>query len=235
MDRILSLDKISAGYGKRKVLHEISFHADRGEKIMLIGANGCGKTTLLKVIVGILRPYSGGLYFMDKNILSLPIHLRIQKGIGYLKQTGNIFPSLTVLENIKMSFWDIHKSFTSRFEWLLTIFPILRDKLEFRAGLLSGGERQALAISMVLIRPIELLILDEPTAGLSPKTAAIILESIHRAQQSTDLTSIVVEHNLRLLRTWVSRVLVMKQGRLVAEENQPSSLLNSEKLHRFYF
>jgi len=115
------------------------------------------------------------------------------------------------------------------------VFSILQDNLGQRAGLLSGGERQALAVWMVMMRPVKLLLLDEPTAGLAPKAAKGILRAIHQAQETLGFTSIIVEHNLRLVSPWVSRVLVMKQGQIVGEESDPTRLLDHEKLQEYYF
>jgi len=150
-------------------------------------------------------------------------------------QTRNIFPSLTVEENLHLCIGRKDREFKDRLGWTLSIFPMLKDKLAHHAGLLSGGERQALAISMVLMRPADLLLLDEPTAGLSPKAAVSILESINEAQKMAGFTSIVVEHNLRMVYPWVSRILVMNQGRIVAEESDTKAILDHDKLQRYYF
>jgi len=155
--------------------------------------------------------------------------------MGYLMQTRNIFPSLSVEENLHLSFWHGDGAFAARRDWVLNVFPMLRDRLKRRAGLLSGGERQALAIGMVLIRPVELLLLDEPTAGLSPKAAIEILEALHSAQVEARFSCVMVEHNLRLIHPWITRVLVMQQGRVVADHEDPSILLNQEQMQRYYF
>ena len=235
MNEIFSLDKINAGYGRRQVLYEISLRAKKGENILIVGPNGCGKTTLLNVAVGILKPYDGRVFFAGKNVLKLPTHLRMKLGIGFLKQTENIFPSLTVLDNIQLGFWGKNGFLKSRLDWLLSSFPMIKDKLNSRAGSLSGGERQALAICMILIKPVAFLILDEPTAGLSPKAAASVLTSLKKVQESENLTTLMVEHNLHLVKDWVNRLIIMKKGRLVAVEKNPGSVLNGDKLHRVYF
>jgi len=232
---ILSLSGIHAGYRDRPVLHDVSLVIARNERAALIGPNGCGKTTLLKVIAGALRPTNGSVAFYGTDIAHMPCHQRIRIGMGYLMQTRNIFPSLTVEENLRLSFWHGDGAFVARRDWVLSIFPMLRDQLQRRAGFLSGGERQALAVGMVLIRPVELLLLDEPTAGLSPKAAVEILEALHRAQSEERFSFVMVEHNLRLIQPWVTRVLIMQQGRVVADRNDPGILLDQEQLQRFYF
>ncbi len=232
---LLSIDSVSAGYRDRPVLHEIGFSVSDAERIVLIGPNGCGKTTLLKVIAGAVSPETGRVEFRGTDLSHTATHVRIQRGIGYLMQSNNIFPSLSVDENLHLSFWHGNGEYAAMREWVLHVFPMLKERLKGRAGLLSGGERQALAIGMVLMRPVDLLLLDEPSAGLSPKAASDILEALHRAQQDAAFTSIVVEHNLRLVQPWITRVLVMDQGRIVADRDDPASLLDAEQLQRYYF
>lgn len=232
---ILNLSDIRAGYRDRPVLHDVSLVVAQNERVVLIGPNGCGKTTLLKVIAGAIRPEAGSVVFRGTDLAHTATHLRIQRGIGYLMQSNNIFPSLSVDENLHLSFWHGNGEYAARRDWVLDVFPMLKERLKSRAGLLSGGERQALAIGMVLMRQVDLLLLDEPTAGLSPKAAADILEALHRAQQEVTFTSIMVEHNLRLVQPWITRVLVMNQGRIVADRDDPASLLDAEQLQRYYF
>lgn len=232
---ILNVSSVSAGYRDRPVLHDVSLSVNMGERAVLIGPNGCGKTTLIKVLAGALRPTAGRVFIKGEDVSHTAGHERIRKGLGYLMQSQNTFPSLTVDENLHLSFWHGNGAYAARREWVLSVFPMLKDKMTRRAGLLSGGERQGLAICMVLMRPVELLLLDEPTAGLSPKAAAMILEALNRAQGEAGFTSIMVEHNLRLVHPWVTRVLVMNQGRFVADHDTPDILLDAEQLQRYYF
>ncbi len=235
MQTILKAEHIDGGYGDQQVLHSISVKVRAGERVLLVGPNGCGKTTLLKVLAGVLPPTNGQIMFLDRSVTGTPTHKRIRMGLGYLMQTRNVFPSLTVEENLHLGYWHGNGGFQAQRDRLLDIFPMLKDKLMRRAGLLSGGERQALAVGMVIMRPVKLLLLDEPTAGLSPKAAEDILSAIHRAQETIGFASVMVEHNLRLVHRWVSRALVMRQGCIVAEERDPKHLIDREWLQRYYF
>jgi branched-chain amino acid transport system ATP-binding protein len=156
-------------------------------------------------------------------------------GMGYLKQTRNTFSGLSVEENLNLSSYRRGHGVSTRLDWILEIFPFLRDKLDRRAGLLSGGERQALAIGMVLMRKSDILLIDEPTAGLAPKAARMILEAIHRARESEKFSYIIVEHNLKIVQPWVSRALILNQGRIIGEEKEVLHLLNRETLEKYYF
>ena len=232
---LLRAGALFAGYRDRPVLHDVSFDIAAEDRVALIGPNGCGKSTLLKTIAGSLRPQGGLVAFADMDLAGVPAHQRMRMGMGYLMQTRNIFPSLSVEENLHLSFWVERGDFGERRDWVLRFFPMLRACLQRRAGFLSGGERQALAIGMVLMRKLRILLLDEPTAGLSPKAAGEILEAIHHAQCAESFGFMMVEHNLRLIHPWVNRVLVMQQGRIVADRADPDILLDPEQLQHFYF
>jgi ABC-type branched-subunit amino acid transport system ATPase component len=235
MHSALAVEHVNGGYRDRNILHDVSFRICAGERVLLIGPNGCGKTTLLKVLVGALDAQSGQVLFEGQDLTRAPLHLRMQAGIGYLVQTRNVFPSLSVDENLHLSYWHGDGDFLAQRDRLIDAFPMLKDRLSRRAGLLSGGERQALAVCMVMMRPVKLLFLDEPTAGLAPKAAEEILQAIHEAQDRLGCTSLTVEHNLRLVHRWVSRVLVMRQGRLVSQDVEPSALLDHDRLQEYYF
>lgn len=161
---------------------------------------------------------------------------RINAGIGYLRQNENIFPGLTVRENLELSGWTLVT--TERIvaqERILVLFEFLKDRLNDRAGLLSGGQRQALAIAMVLMHRRKLYLLDEPTAGLSPKAAGDIVERIRRfAESMPDSAVLMVEHRLELL-AWVDFAVVLNQGQVVVNTQQSGGFIDSEWLSSHYF
>ena len=236
MGNIIEAKKINAGYGKRQILWDVSLEVREGEKLLLIGPNGSGKSTLLKVLVGIVKPYSGSVHFKGIDITKFPVSKRIKLGISYLPQTRNVFPRLTVEENFKLScFYCENGYFKKRMDWIFSIFPFLRDVLDKRAGLLSGGQRQALSVGMALMRKMEILIVDEPTAGLSPKAAVDILNGIKKAHEDEGFSVLMVEHNLKYLSGWFDRAVVMRQGKILFEESNVSKLLKRENLERAFF
>lgn len=235
MEEILRVNNLSAGYNQKIVLKDINFSVNQKEKILLVGPNGSGKSTLIKAILGIAIIDKGEVYFKGKKINHLPTYKIIKSGIGYLPQTKNIFPSLTVYENIKTAFWNSGKEeIESKLEEIFKIFPFLKDFLEKRAGLLSGGERQALAISLVLFHDKKLYLIDEPTAGLSPKSAENILEGIKKISEKNSNSFILIEHNLKFVQDWYNKLMIMKEGKLIKEEKLKDLPLK-EILEKVYF
>lgn len=233
---LFHLDHICAGYDKREVLHGVSLAVNQGENLLLAGPNGCGKSTLLKIAAGILQAQSGEVILDGQSLRRRSAEQRVDLGVCYLPQTRNLFPSLTVGDNLRLSvLQSCDTDFRAKLEWVLGTFPFLRGVLGKRAGLLSGGERQALATSMVLIKRPRVLLLDEPTAGLSPRASHDILASLRQVQEREKLTCIIVEHNLAEMRGWASRAVVMIQGRMVAEETDVAKLMSREYLEKHYF
>lgn len=237
MGGTLEIERINVGYVKRQILFDVSLDLLRGEKALLIGPNGAGKTTLLKAVVG-LRPCQGGkMRFMGDKLEGVPIRRRIEKGIGYLLQAENIVPGLTVEENLALGGYYLEKkAFKENKEKVFGSMAFLKPKLKTRAGLLSGGERQALALGMVLVRRPKLLLLDEPSAGLAPKTAKTLIESIDAIQDSFQVDSIcMVEHNLKLALAWANKVFILVQGRVVLASEDPRKFIERTELLEKYF
>ena len=205
MADLLQISHLSCGYGDRPVLNDVNLTVKEGETVLIAGPNGCGKSTLLKAIIGMLPLTGGDIRFQGRSITSLSTEQRVLSGIGYLRQTDNIFPSQTVDENLVLAGLMLPRATyaASRAE-MLDLFDFLKPKLNVRAGSLSGGQRQALALAMIFLRPQKLYLLDEPTAGLSPKAAEEIVENVRvfvsRGQKSSVL---LVEHRLELLE-WVT-------------------------------
>ena len=233
---VLKLENVQCGYGTRPVLNGIDLTLKTGETVLLAGPNGCGKSTMLKAIIGMLPLTTGRIMFQGEDLVTKTTEKRVKSGIGYLRQTGNIFPGQTVLENLELAGLTMDKqTFDEASAHVLDLFDFLKDHLHKRAGTLSGGQRQALAIAMVLLHKKPLYLLDEPTAGLSPKAAVDIMERVRRfAQEDPNQTVLMVEHRLELLQ-WINRAVILIQGKVQAETTDASVLLDSEWMSKHYF
>jgi ABC-type branched-subunit amino acid transport system ATPase component len=218
---------VCAGYTGRVVLREVSLKISMGESVALIGPNGCGKSTLLKTIAGFIKPNAGEIALDGVRVVRESPDERVRKGLGYLPQTRNVFADLTVAENLRLA-WSVGDPTQgqARVAALLEAFPILRDKLNRRAGLLSGGQRQALAVAMTLVRPTKLLLLDDPVAGLSQATGASLLAAVRAFQGREGFAMVIVEHRLRLIHPVIDRVVVMREGQVVDDTPTPDQILN---------
>lgn len=236
MNALLEIRKLSCGYGERPVLNEVSLSIRNGESVLLAGPNGCGKSTLLKATVGALPLTSGEVVFDGKVLAGKSVEERVRLGIGYLRQTDNIFPGQTVEENLQLAGMSLSRSaYAAARDEMLALFDFLAPKLGQRAGALSGGQRQALALAMVFLRPQKLYLLDEPTAGLSPKSAQDIMERVRRfAREDAGRALLMVEHRLDLL-AWIDRAVFLSQGRVKAETSDSRQFLDPDWLAKNYF
>lgn len=236
MTEILRIDHLSCGYGERPVLNDVSLKVCEGEAVLIAGPNGCGKSTLLKAAVGALPLTAGDVVFGGKSLTGKSVEERVRLGLGYLRQTDNIFPGQTVEENLQLAGMSLQKAaYVAARDEMLTLFDFLVPKLGQRAGSLSGGQRQALALAMVFMRPQRLYLLDEPSAGLSPKSAQDIIERIRRfAKEDAKRAIVMVEHRLDLL-SWIDRAVFLSQGQVKAETSDSRQFLNAEWLAKNYF
>lgn len=236
MNELLKIDHVSCGYGERPVLNDVSLAVHEGESVLIAGPNGCGKSTLLKATVGALPLTAGDVVFGGESLSGKSVEERVRMGIGYLRQTGNIFPGQTVEENLQLAGMSLTKTaYAAARDEMLTLFDFLVPKLAQRAGSLSGGQRQALALAMVFMRPQRLYLLDEPSAGLSPKSAQDIIERVRRfAKEDAKRAIVMVEHRLDLL-SWIDRAVFLSQGQVKAETSDSRQFLNAEWLAKNYF
>lgn len=238
MKTLLQIEGIDASYGKRQILHEISVNLSRGEKVLLIGPNGAGKTTLLKTVIGLLSPENGAVNYLGEDITGASVRTRVRKGISYLLQTENIVPGLTVEENLSLGgYFLTKKELEKQKNMVLDAMEFLRSKLKTRAGLMSGGERQGLALSMVLMRNPKVLLLDEPSAGLAPKAAKEIIERLNNIQATFQVEMVcMVEHNLKLALKWATKIILLVQGHVVLVSDSPQSFVQKpEELEKYFF
>lgn len=236
MSELLTIEHLSCGYGDRPVLDDVSFSVKEGETVLIAGPNGCGKSTLLKAIIGALPLTGGDIRFQGQSINALSTEERVRAGIGYLRQTDNIFPGQTVEENLQLAGMSLTKTaYVATRDEMLALFDFLMPKLGQRAGSLSGGQCQAIALAMVFMRQQRLYLLDEPSAGLSPKSAQNIIERIRRfAKEDANRAIVMVEHRLDLL-SWIDRAVFLSQGRVKAETSDSRQFLDPNWLSKNYF
>jgi branched-chain amino acid transport system ATP-binding protein len=209
---VLELRSVTAGYGNNPIVRDFSAHLDGGTITTLIGGNGAGKSTLLRAIYGTNRLFSGQIVFRNEAIERLPPWERLRRGIGFVPQGRCNFPAMTVAENIKMACYTLpssrHDGATDR---MTALFPLLHEKWRVEAGNLSGGEQQILEMAMVLLLQPSLLLLDEPSLGLSPKMQGDVFATVQQIAQS-GVTVLIVEQNVRGALLISDRALVMEQG-----------------------
>jgi ABC-type branched-subunit amino acid transport system ATPase component len=181
---LLEVHDIISGYGRTDVLHGVSINIERDEIVTIIGPNGAGKSTLFKTIMGYLIPRTGKVVFSEEDVTQLKPNQKVEKGIAYVPQLDNTFPSLTIRENLEMGgFSKERETLQHGIETAYGSFPILSERRNQRARTLSGGQRQMLAMSMALMTEPDLLLLDEPSAGLSPKVAEEVFNQIQSLHQ----------------------------------------------------
>ncbi|OFV68380.1 MAG: branched-chain amino acid ABC transporter ATP-binding protein [Candidatus Syntrophoarchaeum caldarius] len=195
---MLETELLNCGYGELQVIFDLSASIERGMITAVLGPNGSGKSTFLKALSGLATIYSGCVRYEGQDVTSMPAHQRAKLGIAYLPQTNNVFSNLTVSENLQIAGYVLDKrEVEDRIDAVLDLFPELEGYMHKKAGTLSGGERQFLAIGSALIRKSKILMLDEPTAHLSPKLSAIVLERISELRNKLNLTIVLVEQNVK--------------------------------------
>lgn len=226
----LEVSKVTAGYGQAQVLTDVDLQVDEGEYISIIGPNGAGKSTLIKTIYNLTTLYNGTIRFEKEEISDVPPNELVTKGLSYVPQTRNVFPPLTVKENLRMGAFSIGGDPSDRYERIYDYFPDLRDRLEIKAGMLSGGQQKMLAIGRALMIEPELLLLDEPSAGLAPDLVDRIFDHLDEINES-GITIIVVEQNAKesLLRTDRGYVLSNGENRYKGPSEE---ILNDEVIRR---
>ncbi len=211
---MLEVEGLGAGYGRIPILNGIDFSIERGEIVGVLGHNGMGKTTLLRTLMGEIRATGGSITFEDEDITRLAMHRRARLGIGYVPQGRDIYPQLSVMDNLRMG--EIVRRGQSAVPELLEYFPVLEALLERPGRALSGGEQQILALARCLAGRPSLLLLDEPTEGIQPSIVDQIQAKLAELAAALDLTVLLVEQNLRFIQALAERVLIMQKGTIVA-------------------
>lgn len=229
---VLEARDVVSGYGEVEILHGVSIKVEEGEIVTIIGPNGAGKSTLLKTIFGLLPCKRGAVFFDGENVTGHSPQALVRKGMSYVPQSDNVFPSLTVQENLEMGAFIRRDNYRAKIEEVLALFPDVVERRHTRAGKLSGGQRQMLALGRALMLEPRVLLLDEPSASLAPNMVQLVFAKIQDINRS-GVSIVMVEQNARqsLKLSHRGYVLAMGQNRL---EGSGESLLESEEVGRLY-
>lgn len=229
---MITCQGVSVRLGDKLVLDDVSLTVPPGSWVAIVGPNGAGKSTLLKSLFGLVNIREGSVYLDGEDVTGLQTNALVRKGVGFVPQTNNVFPSLTIEENLQMGLFLKPKEFTSRLAEMWDLFPMLAERRKQRAGSLSGGERQSVAMARALMMNPKVLLLDEPSAGLSPVRQD---ETFIRTRQinKTGVTIIMVEQNARRCLQICDRAYVLDQGRN-AHEGPGRELANDPKVIELY-
>jgi len=231
---MLAVEGINAYYKDLQALWGVSLRVGEGELVALVGPNGAGKTTTLRVISGLLRPASGSVLLEGRSLAKEPAHRIVELGISQVMEGGRVFAGLTVLENLELGAFgaEARKLKDQSLRWVFSIFPRLEERYAQRAGTLSGGERQMLAIGRALMSKPRLLLLDEPSFGLAPLLVQQIFQMIAEINRQ-GVTVLLVEQNVRVALELTNRAYVLENGRIVGE-GSGDALLTFESVRSAY-
>jgi branched-chain amino acid transport system ATP-binding protein len=215
---MLQVDSLSTGYGRVQVLWDLSLNVDEGEFVALIGANSAGKTSLLKTISGVMRPWSGSITFLDKRIDTMNANDIVDMGLSHIPESRKLFTDMSIKENLEMGAYP-KRSWKEREEtmkWVFKLFPRLEERKGQLARTLSGGEQQMLAMGRGLMSRPKMVLVDEPSNGLAPKVVSEVFE-ILQSLHAEGITILLVEQNVRQTLTVADRAYVLENGHLVLQ------------------
>lgn len=237
-DPILKVEDLRVGYRKKKILHGVSLNVAKSEIVGVIGANGAGKSTLLKAIFGFVQhqggTVGGEIIFEDNNVTHLEPSKKVKSGMGYVLQGGEIFSNLSVEDNLSLAFRTRENvQLEKRRDFIYELFPRLHEFRKRRAGLLSGGQRQALAIGLVLMSEPKLLLMDEPTASLSLEAIESISDAIVKFKSEFNLAILLVEQNIDKCLSLSDRIYLMRDGKII-DMDFPANIIRENKLERLF-
>jgi len=233
MMTLLEISNIVSGYGGTDVLHGVSMYVDQDEIVTIIGPNGAGKSTLFKTIMGYLIPTAGSILFSGEEVTHLEPNKKVERGMAYVPQLENVFPSLTVQENLEMGGYSKDKEAAKKgIEYAYRTFPVLKQKRNKRASTLSGGERQMLAMGRALMTKPNLILLDEPSAGLAPKVTEAVFDQILNLHKE-GVGIIIIEQDAYRSLSISDRAYVLAMGQNQFDDSA-DKILNNEQIREAY-
>ena len=212
---MLNVQNIFAGYGNITVLKDVTFHLNKNNIIGVLGRNGMGKSTLIRVLSGLILPSKGVIELMGENITNYAPHVRAQKRITTIVQGRGIFPKLNVYENLLMGIISQKRKINSRLDEVFSYFPIISNRLHQTAGTLSGGEQQMLAIGRAIMTDPEIMLLDEPSDGIMPALIDEITNTLKKINQTNNISMIIVEQNVPMIFSLTDNCIILEKGRIV--------------------
>jgi branched-chain amino acid transport system ATP-binding protein len=229
---LLTASNVESGYGDIQIIDIDEFTTDEGEMVAIIGPNGAGKSTFLKTIAGILPLWSGTITYQGQELAGNDVEEIFREGLSYVPQDANVFSELTVRENLKIGGWTVDASYDDRSGEIFELFPVLEERLTQRVGGMSGGEQQMVAIGMALMTEPDLLMLDEPSAGLAPGLVDDMFQNVARINER-GTAILIVEQNARAALTEADRGVVLDQGR-IEFEGDSETMLDSDEIAELY-
>ncbi|MGL4209702.1 MAG: ABC transporter ATP-binding protein [Candidatus Adiutrix sp.] len=231
---MLRIENLNVGYGHLQILRDVSLNVKVGEIVAILGPNGAGKTTLLKSIMGLIPPMSGKVFFQGQDVTGHPTFELSRQGIAFVPEERNIFPAMNVEENLLLgAYFNTDKELIKQYlGHVYEMFPRLHERRKQLAGTMSGGERQMLAIGRGLMSNPHLVILDEPSMGLSPTNVLVVFDTIVKLV-AQDVTIMIVEQNVNTTLGVATRAYVMEQGRVVME-GASAELANNDHVKKMY-
>jgi len=232
---MLRIDGLNAAYGRIKVLWNLSLNVSSAEAVGLFGPNGAGKTTLVNCVVGFLKPISGKVFFQDKDITGMEPHEVVKLGIALVPQERELFPNMTVEENLRAGANYVphaRERMLEAFDLVFTLFPILKERLKQKVGTMSGGEQRMVAVARALMSFPKLLVLDEPSVGLQPSIVSELFSKL-REIKNQGVSILLIEQNVKQGLKVVERGYVIENGRIVLEDSS-TNLMNNDHIKKAY-
>ena len=229
---MLSVKNIFAGYGNITVLKDVTFHLNKNNIIGVLGRNGMGKSTLIRVLSGLILPSKGVIELMGENITNYAPHVRAQKRITTIVQGRGIFPKLSVYENLLMGIISQKRKTNNRLDEVFSYFPIISDRLQQTAGTLSGGEQQMLAIGRAIMTDPEIMLLDEPSDGIMPALVDEITSTLKKINETNNISMIIVEQNVPMIFSLTDDCIILEKGRIVIS-GKKSDVENSQIMKQY--